>query len=57
MNNLAAIGSYVALRKQGEMDFKAFQKVLYFITESGIPTGLLYSLHSNGQYSSRLDRD
>lgn len=55
MNNLATICSYVALKKRELPGKKAFQKILYFITSSGVPTGLNYSIYHYGPYSSKLD--
>jgi hypothetical protein len=55
MENLATICSYVLLKKNELQGFKSLQKILYFITASGVPTGLLYSLNSKGPYSSKLD--
>ncbi|MBC2579860.1 hypothetical protein [Clostridium sp. DJ247] len=34
---------------------KAFQKIFYFLTEQGIPTGLDYTLYHYGPYSATLD--
>ncbi len=55
MNNLASICSYVLLKKKELKGKKAFQKILYFITASGVPTGLNYSIYHYGPYSSKLD--
>lgn len=34
---------------------KAFQKIFYFLTEAGVPTGLSYTLYHYGPYSAELD--
>ncbi|GAB7387454.1 hypothetical protein BSNK01_12900 [Bacillaceae bacterium] len=55
MNNLATICSYITLKKKELPGKKAFQKIMYFITASGVPTGLKFSIYHYGPYSSELD--
>lgn len=52
LTNLAA---YVTSNFGPVKGKKAFQKVFYFLTECGVPTGLNYSLYHYGPYSSDLD--
>lgn len=52
---LANITAYV-IDSCGEIKGKkAFQKILYFLTETGVPTGLSYTLYHYGPYSPELD--
>ncbi|RIW31608.1 hypothetical protein D3H55_15045 [Bacillus salacetis] len=54
-NENTKIISYI-IKKYGPIKGKkAFQKIFYFLTENGIPTGLTYSLYHYGPYSSKLD--
>lgn len=53
--NLELITAYVALKKEDIPGKKAFQKILYFLTQNGVPTGLTYRIYHYGPYSSDLD--
>lgn len=52
LENLAA---YVVHQCKTIKGKKAFQKIFYFLTEQGIPTGLEYQLYHYGPYSATLD--
>lgn len=53
--SLEAISAYVTAQKGTIYGKKAFQKIMYFITEKGVPTGLTYRIYHFGPYSSELD--
>lgn len=47
--------SYVVERTGTIKGKKAFQKIFYFLTCQGVPTGLNYTLYHYGPYSADLD--
>lgn len=52
---LAGMSAYLA-NEMGEIPGKkAFQKLFYFLTVAGVPTGLNYEIYHYGPYSSQLD--
>lgn len=53
--NLELLTAYVAIKRKNIPGKKAFQKIFYFLTENGIPTGLSYRIYHYGPYSSDLD--
>lgn len=52
---LDALVSYIVESHGSIRGKKAFQKILYFLTEAKIPTGLNYTLYHYGPYSPELD--
>ncbi|MCL6574950.1 MAG: hypothetical protein K6T64_02270 [Kyrpidia sp.] len=55
MMGLGALAAYVTMRQGQIKGKKAFQKIFYFLTSSGIPTGLTFRIYHYGPYSSALD--
>lgn len=52
---LTSLAAYVLKKCDKINGKKAFQKIFYFITEAGIPTGLSYTIYHYGPYSAQLD--
>lgn len=53
--SLDALVSYLSVKKGTINGKKAFQKYMYFLNASGVPTPLNFRIHHFGPYSAELD--